>query len=99
MAGRAQGRRRSRRIDVAFSRDAPEKVYVQHRMWEQPPRSGRMARRRRALLCLRRRQGDGQGRPLDPGARLCGREGAAPEAAEKAVEALERGQRFLQDVY
>ena len=28
------GIRRSFRIDVAFSRDQPEKIYVQHRLWE-----------------------------------------------------------------
>ena len=32
------------RMDVAFSRDQPEKVYVQHRLWERRARSDRMAR-------------------------------------------------------
>ena len=50
------------RMDVAFSRDTPEKVYVQHRIWEQRARPGRVARRRRVFLRLRRRQGDGEGR-------------------------------------
>ena len=31
------------RMDVAFSRDQPEKIYVQHRMWEQRARPLRLA--------------------------------------------------------
>ena len=38
------------------------------------PRSGRLARQRRAFLRLRRCQGDGEGRARDAGARLCRRE-------------------------
>ena len=37
------------RMDVAFSRDTPEKVYVQHKTVGAAPRSDRMARRRRAI--------------------------------------------------
>ena len=47
------------RLDVAFSRDGHEKVYVQQRMLEQAPRTLRMARAGRASLRLRRREGDG----------------------------------------
>ena len=64
------------RMDVAFSRDTPEKVYVQHKLWDNRARAGRMARRRRAFLRLRRRQSHGEGRARDAGARLCRREGA-----------------------
>ena len=64
------------RMDVAFSRDTPEKIYVQHKLWEQAPRPDRMARRRRAFLCLRRRQGHGERRARHAGARLRRREGA-----------------------
>ena len=35
------------RMDVAFSRDTPDKVYVQHRIWDKRARPDRMARRRR----------------------------------------------------
>ncbi len=87
------------RMDVAFSRDAPEKVYVQHKMWE----------RRRDLVewldggasfyvC-----GDAKAMAKDVRSTLVRAyadvKALSPEAAEKAVEALERGQRFLQDVY
>ena len=54
------------RIDLAFSRDTPEKVYVQHRLFERRARPRRLARERRAILRLRRRQGDGEGRPRRP---------------------------------
>ena len=36
------------RMDVAFSRDQPEKIYVQHRIWEHAPRPRRLARQWRA---------------------------------------------------
>ena len=48
------------RLDVAFSRDQPEKVYVQHRMWQRRAELYRLARGRRASLRLRRRQGMAQ---------------------------------------
>ena len=64
------------RMDVAFSRDTPEKIYVQDKMWEKPPRPDRMARRRRQFLCMRRCQEYGKGRARDVGARLCRGEGA-----------------------
>ena len=63
------------RMDVAFSRDTPEKVYVQHQIWERRARAGRVARQRRLFLRLRRCQGDGEGRARGTGARLCRREG------------------------
>ena len=64
------------RMDVAFSRDQPEKIYVQDRIWERRARSRRMARRRRLVLCLRRCQGDGERRARHAGARFCRCEGA-----------------------
>ena len=85
------------RIDLAFSRDTPEKVYVQHRLWE----------RRRDLVdwlesgahlyvC-----GDAKAMAKDvrahPRRRLCGREGAgagrrgAGRRAARAREALSPG--------
>ena len=45
------------RMDVAFSRDQPEKVYVQHRIWEQARASSwQWLRGGRDFLRLRRRQ-------------------------------------------
>jgi sulfite reductase (NADPH) flavoprotein alpha-component len=87
------------RIDLAFSRDAPEKVYVQHRMWEQ----------RRALVdwldngayfyvC-----GDANRMAKDVRAMLARSitdvRGLSAEATEAAVRELEKSRRYLQDVY
>lgn len=87
------------RMDLAFSRDAPEKVYVQHRLWE----------RRRDLVewldggaklyvC-----GDAKAMAKDVRATLVAIhadvKGLSPEAAEAAVVALDREKRYLQDVY
>ena len=41
------------RIDVAFSRDQPEKIYVQHRLWERRAEAAEMASGRRAPLRMR----------------------------------------------
>ena len=86
-------------MDVAFSRDTPEKVYVQHRMWE----------KRRDLVdwlddgahfyvC-----GDAKAMAKDVRATLVRAyadvKALSPEAAEQAVAALERDKRYLQDVY
>jgi sulfite reductase (NADPH) flavoprotein alpha-component len=87
------------RMDVAFSRDQPEKVYVQHRIWE----------RRRDLIdwldsgayfyvC-----GDMNAMAKDVRATLVRAYGdvkaLTPEAAEQAVRDIERDKRYLQDVY
>ena len=64
------------RMDVAFSRDTPEKVYVQNKTLGQAPRSDRMARRRRQFLRLRRCQEHGERRARHFGARLRRGEGA-----------------------
>jgi sulfite reductase (NADPH) flavoprotein alpha-component len=87
------------RMDVAFSRDQPEKIYVQDRIWE----------RRADLIewldggasfyvC-----GEATAMAKDVRATL-GRAYAdvkslAPEAAEQAVAQLERDKRYLQDTY
>jgi sulfite reductase (NADPH) flavoprotein alpha-component len=87
------------RIDLAFSRDTPEKVYVQHRIWE---------RRRdvidwldggaRFYVC-----GDVKHMAKDVRAMLVRAfadvKALGPEAAEQAVRELEDGRRYLQDVY
>jgi len=87
------------RMDVAFSRDTPEKIYVQHRLWE----------KRRELVdwldngahfyvC-----GDAKAMAKDVRSTLTRAyadvKALAPEAAEQAVATLEREKRFLQDVY
>ena len=87
------------RMDVAFSRDTPDKIYVQDKMWEQ----------RRDLVdwldnganfyvC-----GDAKAMAKDVRATLVRAyadvKGLAPEAAEQAVALLEREKRYLQDVY
>lgn len=87
------------RMDVAFSRDTPEKVYVQNRIWD----------KRRDLIewldgganffvC-----GDMNAMAKDVRATLVRAyadvKSLSPEAAEQAVAALERGKRYQQDVY
>jgi sulfite reductase (NADPH) flavoprotein alpha-component len=87
------------RMDIAFSRDTPEKVYVQHRMWEQ----------RRDLVewiengayfyvC-----GDAKHMAKDVRAMLVSAyadvKALSPEATEQAVQTLDREKRYLQDVY
>jgi sulfite reductase (NADPH) flavoprotein alpha-component len=87
------------RMDVAFSRDTPEKIYVQHKLWEQ----------RRDLiewldggahfyLC-----GDAKAMAKDVRATLVRAyadvKALSPEAAEQAVANLERDKRYLQDTY
>ena len=87
------------RMDVAFSRDTPEKMYVQHKLWQ-----------RRAdliewldggayfYIC-----GDAKAMAKDVRAALVRAyadvKGLSPEAAEQAVVTLEREKRYLQDTY
>jgi sulfite reductase (NADPH) flavoprotein alpha-component len=87
------------RMDVAFSRDTPEKVYVQHRIWQ-----------RRAdvvawldggatfYVC-----GDAKQMAKDVRTTLVRAyadvKSVSREAAEEAVTALERDKRYQQDVY
>jgi sulfite reductase (NADPH) flavoprotein alpha-component len=87
------------RMDVAFSRDTPEKVYVQNRIWD----------KRRDLIewldggasfyvC-----GDMNAMAKDVRATLVRAyadvKSLSPEAAEQAVATLERDRRYQQDVY
>jgi len=87
------------RMDVAFSRDTPEKVYVQNRIWD---------RRRDVVEWLDKGAylyvcGDAKQMAKDVRATLVRAyadvKAIAPELAEKAVVELERGKRYLQDVY
>jgi sulfite reductase (NADPH) flavoprotein alpha-component len=87
------------RMDVAFSRDTPEKIYVQHKLWQQ----------RRDLIewldggahfyvC-----GDAKNMAKDVRATLVRAyadvKALSPEATEQAVASLERDKRYLQDTY
>jgi sulfite reductase (NADPH) flavoprotein alpha-component len=87
------------RMDVAFSRDQPEKIYVQDRLWE----------RRRDIVewldggasfyvC-----GDAKAMAKDVRAALVRAyvdvKSIAPEAAEQIVAGLDRDKRYLQDTY
>jgi sulfite reductase (NADPH) flavoprotein alpha-component len=87
------------RMDVAFSRDTSEKVYVQHRLWE----------KRRDLIAwldngaLLYVCGDAKAMAKDVRATLVRAyadvKGLSAEAAGQAVDALDRDRRYLQDVY
>jgi sulfite reductase (NADPH) flavoprotein alpha-component len=87
------------RMDVAFSRDTPQKIYVQHKLWD----------RRADLIewldsgayfyvC-----GDAKAMAKDVRAALVRAyadvKSLTPEAAEQAVVTLEREKRYLQDTY
>lgn len=87
------------RMDIAFSRDKPEKTYVQHKMWE---------RRRDLVAWLDNGAyfyvcGDAKAMAKDVRATLARAyadvKAIAPAAAEQAVAALERDKRYLQDTY
>ncbi len=87
------------RMDVAFSRDRPEKTYVQHKMWEQ---------RRQLIDWLDNGAqfyvcGDVKAMAKDVRATLTRAyadvKALTPEAADAAIASLEREKRYLQDVY
>ena len=87
------------RIDLAFSRDTPEKVYVQHRLRERRHDViDWLEGGARFYVC-----GDGKAMAKDVRATLVRAyadvKALAPEAAEEAVRRLEAGRRYLQDVY
>jgi sulfite reductase (NADPH) flavoprotein alpha-component len=87
------------RMDVAFSRDTPEKIYVQHKLWD----------RRAELIewldggALFYVCGDAKAMAKDVRAALVRAyadvKALSPEAAEQAVVTLEREKRYLQDTY
>ena len=87
------------RMDVAFSRDTPEKIYVQHKLWD----------RRAELIewldggALFYVCGDAKAMAKDVRAVLVRAyadvKSLSPEAAEQAVMTLEREKRYLQDTY
>jgi sulfite reductase (NADPH) flavoprotein alpha-component len=87
------------RMDVAFSRDTPEKIYVQHRIWEK--RADMVAwldGGATFYVC-----GDAKQMAKDVRATLVRAyadvKSLSPEAAEAAVASLERDKRYQQDVY
>src|SRR6187401_277797 len=87
------------RMDVAFSRDTPDKVYVQHRIWDK--RADLIAwldGGATFYVC-----GDAKQMAKDVRATLVRAyadvKALSPEAAEQAVAALEREKRYQQDVY
>ncbi len=86
-------------MDVAFSRDRPDKIYVQHKVWE---------RRHELVEWLESGAyfyvcGDAKAMAKDVRAMLVKAyadvKTVSPEAAEQAVATLEREKRYLQDVY
>ncbi len=87
------------KLDVAFSRDTPEKVYVQHRILE---------RRRELVEWLDNGAsfyvcGDAKAMAKDVRAALVSAytdvKALSPEAAEQAVAQLEKDKRYLTDTY
>jgi sulfite reductase (NADPH) flavoprotein alpha-component len=87
------------RIDLAFSRDTPEKVYVQHRLFEQRRDViDWLENGARLYVC-----GDAKAMAKDVRAALVAAyadvKALAADAAEAAVATLEREKRYLQDVY
>ena len=87
------------RMDVAFSRDTPEKVYVQHKLWD---------KRRELIEWLDNGAhfyvcGDAKNMAKDVRAALVRSfadvKAISPEQAEQAVASLERDKRYLQDTY
>lgn len=87
------------RMDVAFSRDRLDKVYVQHKLWEQrQDLVGWLENGAHFYVC-----GDAKSMAKDVRAMLINAyadvKALSPEGAAQAVDALERDKRYLQDVY
>jgi sulfite reductase (NADPH) flavoprotein alpha-component len=87
------------KLALAFSRDTPEKVYVQHRIWEcRHELIEWLDAGAYFYVC-----GDAKAMAKDVRATLVRAyadvKGLAAEAAEQAVAALDRDRRYLQDVY
>ncbi len=86
-------------LDVAFSRDQPEKVYVQDRLWQQRRRVFAWIEDGAAIYVC----GDAKAMARDVHAMLArviaDQSRLAPEAAEARLDALTRERRYLRDVY
>ena len=87
------------RMDVAFSRDTPQKIYVQHKLWEHRADLIQWLEGGAYLYVC----GDAKAMAKDVRAALVRAyadvKGLSPEAAEQAVVTLEREKRYLQDTY
>jgi sulfite reductase (NADPH) flavoprotein alpha-component len=87
------------RIDVAFSRDQPEKVYVQHRLWERRAELWAWLEDGAHLYVC----GDEKAMAKDVQAMLAAivvdRSGRSPEAAEAWLADLRKQRRYQRDVY
>jgi sulfite reductase (NADPH) flavoprotein alpha-component len=87
------------RIDVAFSRDQPEKVYVQHRMWQRRAELyGWLQDGAHLYVC-----GDEKAMAKDVHATLvrivAEQSGGSSAAAEAWLAGLKRERRYQRDVY
>src|SRR5215831_16502901 len=87
------------RMDVAFSRDTPEKIYVQHKLWDRRAELvGWLDGGAYFYVC-------GDAKAMAKGVRsalvraFADVKSLTPEAAEQAVVTLEREKRYLQDTY
>ena len=69
------------RLDVAFSRDQAERIYVQQRMRERGAQLFSLARIGRLFVCVRRCHGDGAGRSCGIARYRRYHGGRGPEAA------------------
>ena len=87
------------RMDVAFSRDRPKRIYVQHCMWEQRRDLVNWLEGGAYLYVC----GDAKAMAKDVRATLVRAfvdvKAMSGETAEQAVGALERDRRYLQDTY
>ena len=86
-------------LDVAFSRDQPEKIYVQHRMWQRRAELfGWLEDGAHLYVC-----GDEKAMAKDVHAMLAAivadQSGRAPEAAEAYLADLRKQRRYQRDVY
>jgi sulfite reductase (NADPH) flavoprotein alpha-component len=87
------------RMDVAFSRDTPEKIYVQHKLWDKRHELIEwLDNGAHFYVC-----GDAKNMAKDVRAALVRSfadvKAISPEQAEQAVAGLERDKRYLQDTY
>jgi sulfite reductase (NADPH) flavoprotein alpha-component len=87
------------RIDVAFSRDQPEKIYVQHRMWQRREELyGWLEDGAHLYVC-----GDEKAMAKDVHATLvqivAEQSGGSSEAAEAWLAGLRRERRYQRDIY
>jgi sulfite reductase (NADPH) flavoprotein alpha-component len=87
------------RLDTAFSRDGSEKVYVQHRMWQQRTDLWLWLQKGAQLYVC----GDAEKMAKDVEATLlkigCSEGGLTEEKSREWLKALRKERRYLQDVY